>query len=133
MNFFMMILYYYVTSSTSPNSNNLHGPLPIIEGVAASVARSTNSRPNTKPPKYSDLFDLNPPSYEKALEFEKNKEPAAIHVNSNNLNDTGNIDVDTSAQFYFREKCFLALRSLGLVFLYIAVITMVAFIISKYA
>jgi hypothetical protein len=128
-----MIFYYYIISSTSPNPNNLHGPLPIIEGVAASVARSTNSRPNTKPPKYSDLFDLNPPSYEKALEFEKNKEPAAFQVNSNNLNDTGNIDVDTSAQLKLEEKCFLALRSLGLSLLYISVITMVAFIIIKYA
>jgi hypothetical protein len=54
-------------------------------------------------------------------------------VNSNNLNDTGNIDVDTSAQLKLEEKCFLALRSLGLSLLYISVITMVAFIIIKYA
>ncbi|EOB15009.1 hypothetical protein NBO_11g0080 [Nosema bombycis CQ1] len=132
MNFFMMLLYYYVTSSASPNPNNLHGPLPIIEGIASSVARSTNSRPNTKPPKYSDLFDLNPPSYEKALEFEKNKEPAAIQIN-NYINDAGNIDVDTSAQLKLKEKWFLAFKSLVLALLYISVITMVAFIISKYA
>jgi hypothetical protein len=128
----MMTLYYSVIDSASFNPNNLHNPPFMFNGFAASVARSADSRPNTKPPNYSDLFDPNPPSYEKALEFEKNEQLAAIQINSN-INDTRNNVENTFAQLKPREKCFLLFKSIGLVLLTISMITMMVFIISKYA
>jgi hypothetical protein len=127
-----MTLCYSVIDSASFNPNNLHYSSFMFNGFAASVARPADFRPNTKPPNYSDLFDPNPPSYEKALEFKNNEHLAAIQIN-NNINDAGNNVESTFAQLKPREKCFLLFKSIGLVLLTISMITMMVFIISKYA